>query len=180
MARPKKDVENTGPKVSPWTSFNTWLFGSKKLILDDETIKGINPRSVMCMFSGMYIFTKWLNNRFNNLYVIFQVDPRQFYEFLKEFVHEWRIQPSDITYFKHSKETLISKDIREKLPTLKDYEISLLLKLIKDDEDEEAFLVYLGLNKEEKFKKIKKVKEVKPKKNKKGDIEDETLLTCNG
>jgi len=147
-------------KVSPWTVFNNWLFdGNMKTELDEETIKAINPRSIMDSLCNMYQLTTFINDNFNNLYIIYYMDKSQFFSFIKSLIIKKKIGKYDLGRLKIKKNSAAEiKKIHSKLPHLKMYEIETLLKCIKGDEEEESFLDYLGVKENKKKKLTKKVK----------------------
>lgn len=143
--------------ISPWKTFNDWLFDPDfDRELEDDVIKAINPRSIMCMFSGMYEFTIFMNETFNDLSTIFKLKPREFYDFVKKMVHRKSIDKYDTTFLKGEKKDKEIRELHKHLPHLKTYEVKLLLEMCKDDEEYESFAISLGLQKKDKLKKLTK------------------------
>lgn len=164
-------------KSSPWVEFTDWLFTPNfNIELSEKTIKGINPRSVLCMFSNFKDLTIFLNEYFNDFYVIFKLNPVDFYKFIKEVVHKKEIEKYSTSFLKLEKKDPSLK-LRNKLPHLKTYEIDYLLKLIKDTEEEEGLLQYLELKEDKKPKKLTKKEKQEIKNKIEGCIKPNKIIT---
>jgi len=150
-------------KISPYRIFTEWLLNPcPDAELSGDVIKAINPRTVICMFGKIGGLTIFLNDHFNNFSVM-NLDPLEFYQFLKSLVKKYKIKKWDFSYFPTMKRDKTISEIQMKLPHLKKSEIIYLLEQCKSDEDYDSFCESLGIRKNPKIKKIKK----KGKKNKK-------------
>lgn len=153
--------------LNPWKEFQTWLYSpNMDLELSEDIIRGINPRSVLLMFSGLYDLTIELNDLFNNFNVIFSIDSLEFYNFLKQLVHKKKLTRYDMIYLKMEKIDKIMRESQKKMPHLDKDELGLLIKLCQKSEEEEGFLEFLGLTTVKIKKLTKKEKErLKEEKN---------------
>ena len=155
MAR-KKSTE-TVVKFNPWTEFKEWLNCSNMNIeLNEKVVKAIVPRSVLCMFANHGTLTVFLNECFNN-FNLYQIPPIEFFKFIKHIVHSKNIKT--FSFLKTESRSKSAKELQEKLPLLKTYEIDLLLDLCKDDENYDSFAEYLGIKETKICKVTKKEKE---------------------
>ncbi|MHA1621046.1 MAG: hypothetical protein ACTSVO_02800 [Candidatus Heimdallarchaeaceae archaeon] len=137
-----------------WKEFESWLFdGNQESELSEDVIRNINPRSILTSFSNCYELTIFLNECFNNLYSIFQVDPKEFYSFIKELVRKNRLSSYDRCFIREKKPTR-EKKIQRAFPNLKPYEIDLLTRKCEENEEDRNILDSLGIERQQK--KVKK------------------------
>lgn len=149
---------NKTNKVSPYKLFKEWLLNPyPKAELSDEVLKSINPKSILHMFGSMGGITIYLDEYFNNFGLMY-CNPLEFYNFLKQLVQKYKIGRYDFSFFASMKMDKTIQELHRKFPMLKQYEIYDLLDRCKDDEENEAFLESLGLNKKPKIIKEKKNK----------------------
>ena len=154
----------TEKKISPYRVFKDWLLNSyPNAKLSEETLKAINPKSVLHMFGSLGGITIYLDEYFNN-FELMKCNPIEFYDFLKQLVQKHHIGKYDFSFFISMKRDKGIKEIQRKLPLLKKYEIYDLIERCKEDEENKSFLENLGLLKKSKMKKIPKTKK-KSKKN---------------
>lgn len=145
-------------KKSPYQKFRDWLHHPSNIQLDPEVIKGINKRSILCMFGNSNKLTIFLNKHFNN-FGMMKLDDEEFYLFIKQLVKDFRLDKYSYSFFHHSK---IDKELRElhkKFPYLKRTEITALLEFAKEDEEFNRLEATLGIEKVKKTKSRKKKSE---------------------
>lgn len=144
-------------KMSPYAEFKNWLYEPKDSKLSEDVIKAVSLYSVLCMMSNFNHITVYLNEHFNN-FNSSKLDKLEFFEFIKDIVQKNNINKYKFSFFKHMKKNKDLQVLHSYLPFLKQYEVSKLLELAKDDEDFEKLRDYLGLSKIKKKKITKKDK----------------------
>ena len=146
-------------RKSPWIKFRDWLYNPPNAKLDEETLKVINKRSVLCMFGNSNNLTIFINKHFNNFGVM-KLDDVEFYSFLKELVKDFKLDKYKYSFFKHNKIDKALIELHKKFPYLKRREITVLLELAKEDQEFQQLEATLGI---EKTKKTKNKKQKKSK-----------------
>lgn len=146
--------------VSPWTEFKKWLTDSMpNAQLPEHVQKAINPRSVLCMFSGVGEITIFLNH-YLNTFRLSQFNEQELYMFLKELVQKNNIRQNEFTFLHTARLDKSMREIRSKMPFLKDYDLAKLIDYasvdVDEDEAKSSFLEYLGLTEYKKLKVKKK------------------------
>lgn len=160
---------------NPWLELNEWLYNpNPDAELSEETIKKLNPCSILAQFSNLYSLTIFLNTHFNDLNTIFQLPPLEFYKFIREIIQKKNIKKYRLSFVKNIKKDKTLGEARKRLPHLKSYEIRQLLEFCKRDKEENGFLQFLGLE-ETKLKKLTK-KDKMPETNEELQITMEDLL----
>ena len=149
--------------ISPYTVFSNWLFdGSRNSPIPKATEKinllkynsPITPTYLISMFIKNGPLNHYLNKHFNNMGLRY-LDKEELFKFIKKCVLDFRVRKSDIGYFKYHHQTKLFNALREKLPTLKNNDISLLCNVI--DKSEHKASIYQTLNIEIiKKKKVKR------------------------
>lgn len=156
---------NKPKKLSPYAEFKNWLLNSyTNERLPEYIIKIINPRVALSMFGKLNNITIFLNLYFNN-YGVMSLQNEEFCYFLKSLVQRFRLNRYDFSFFATMKKNKSLKELQQKLPYLKKYEIDNLLQISKEDDRYNSFLENLGLHKYKKVK-IKKSKTTKNSKQK--------------
>lgn len=140
---------------SPFTVLKKWFLNGDINDPPIEIIKALNIRYILQMFSGHKV-TPYLNKYFNN-YELYKLDSVEFCIFLKELVQDTNIKWNHFTYLKTDTVNKKERELQEKLPHLKKYEIQYLLNQI-DDDKYDGFKEYLGLGDIKKKKLTKKQK----------------------
>lgn len=147
---------------SPYMVFSEWLFdGSKTSPLPKPTekinlLKYNSPITVTYLIS-MFVkngpLNHYLNRHFNNINLRY-LDKEELFKFVKKCVLDFRVRKSETSYFRFNHQTKLFNSLRERLPILKNIDITLLCNVIDRSEEKES--IYQTLNIEiVKKKKIK-------------------------
>ncbi len=166
--------------LSPYKVFNSWLFdGSKKSPLpkatkDVDILKynsPINHTYVIKMFLKNGPLNHYLNTYFNNINLRY-ISKEELFIFIKETVINFKINQRDIVYFPYRHKEVLFKKLRDKIPLLKNDDISLFCDIIEKSPEKESIYNTLGL---EKLKKVKLKKKKKKQKIKLKDFIEENF-----
>lgn len=116
------------PPPSPYKIFNEWLFNPNP---NAEVPRGIfphvNKRAVLSSLSSYGPVTVWLNSTFNN-FMLSYLDDEEFYLFLKrEIVNKFNLDKYSLSFFKSERTPKNIRELRMKLPLLKNEEVALFL-----------------------------------------------------
>lgn len=164
----------------PFKTFHNWLFdGSRNSPFPKATDKidilkynsPITHTYVISMFPKNGPLNHYLNSYFNNMNVRY-LEKEELFKFIKKCVLDFRVKRRDVTYFPYKRQTKLFNALREKVPQLKNHEISLLCKRIDKAKDKD--LIYESLN----IEKIKKKKLTKRERDK-GKISLKNFLDKN-
>lgn len=155
-------VATKADKFNPYHEFKLWLNNpAPQVPLKEEVIKAINKRAVLGSLGTYGGVTIFLNEWFNT-YDMMELDDMEFYRFIKDIIQKFKVNVyKDFSYFKSEKKDKQLAEIHKYFPYLKKEEVSLLLDIIKEDEEYDQFMDYIGLK---KYKKIKTPKEKKKSK----------------
>jgi len=154
----------------PFKTFNTWLFdGNIKTPIPKEKdgvdiLKYNSPIThtfVISLFLRNAKLNHYLNNYFNNIDLRYLLKEELFY-FIKRCVLDFRVNKRDIVYYPRRARNQLYEKLREKTPTLKNGDVSLLCDIINKSEDKDIVYESLGIDKPKK-QKIRKKKIEKKK-----------------
>ena len=155
--------------ASPYTVFSNWLFdGSRSSPIPKATEKidllkynsPITPTYLISMFVKNGPLNHYLDKHFNNIGLRY-LDKEELFKFIKKCVLDFRVRRSDIGYFRYHHQTKLFNILREKLPTLKNNDISLLCNIIDKNEDKGTIYQTLGLEVIKKKKVKRGTKKIK-------------------
>ncbi len=160
--------------------FNSWLFdGNLKSDIPNKEVllkynSPITSMYAINIFLASGKLNYYLNQQFNNI-GLWYLDKEELFKFIKKCVKDFKIQRNQLSYIPYpKKKDKIWNEIRNRFPTIKDYEVSLLCDLIEKNPEREAIYTALGIEKSEK-KKTKK----EDKKEKKTNISLKELIEEN-
>ena len=149
----------------PWKSLNTWLFdGSRKSEVPPILLKSGSPITQMTlikMFINNGPLNHYLNSYMNSTW-LFSIDKEDVLKFIKKCVIDYKIRKNGLFYSKRPTQDKLFEILREKIPTLKNNDLSLLSDIISKSKDRDKIFETLGLT--APVKKKSKVKKIKPKK----------------
>lgn len=154
--RKKAEVKKSEQQINHYKVFKDWLYNSlPDADLPQETIKNINPKFILCMFGSLGHITVYLNELCNNYETIWYRHPIEFYKFIKKIVLSKNIKPNEFSFYKHEKEDKDLNLLNTKMPYLKKYEITNLLKLMDGTEELNDLYETFGMVKYKKTKMSK-------------------------
>lgn len=127
---------------SPYVIFKEWLFDKKKDPLHENIIDAIVPIFIISMFGKHSDMTIFLNEYLNNE-TLMKLDKTELCNFIKELCsNKKKVTKFNLTYFPRDKKDKTNEKICKKLPFLKDYEIDIAIKTLKES-NHEQLLEYL-------------------------------------
>lgn len=155
----------------PFKTFNNWLFdGNIKSEIpkpDPENnvpdiLKYNSPISstyAISLFLKCGRFNHYLDKYFNNINLRY-IDKREMFHYIKEQVCKMKIKRYQIYYTRRTRKTKLFEILRDKLPYLKDNDISSICNKVDASDKKDDIYNSIGITKpkREKFKK-KKIKE---------------------
>ena len=162
----------------PYKTFFDWLFDGDRnsKIPQPKTSDGekiidilkynspITHTYVVSIFLRHSPLTLYLNEYFNDINLRY-LDRADLFYFIKKCVCDFRIRRNDMVYYPRKDRQKLFEVLRERVPYLKDNDISLLCDIIEKSEDKSQIYSTLGLDMPKKEKiKIKAKKEDKGKK----------------
>jgi len=157
-----------------------WLFDGKPSSPVPESLlvynSPVSQKYVVKMFVLNGELNHFLDENLNNMGLWYS-NKEELFKFMKKCVIDFKIRRNSIPYIKRkgSKDKLY--DIfRDKLPLLKDYDISLLCDIVNQSDDKDHIYYSLGIEKE---KPIKKKKTSTSKKCETENISSKDFLTKN-
>lgn len=162
----------------PFRTFNNWLFDGKKNSSiprprKDETGKVIVPdilkynspithTFIISLFLRNGPLNHYLDEYFNNIGVRY-LTREEILKFAKKCVIDFKVKKRDIMFYKRRSRRMLYDKIRERMPILKNDDVSLLCDIIEKSDNKDAIFDSLGLEKPKKSK-LKKEKKTKTKK----------------
>lgn len=126
--------------VSPYTAFKQWLCdGDMKSELDPDIAKAIYIVSALAMFTCINgDVTIYLNDLYNK-YTLYDKNLQpykiDFFKELKQIATKKKLTPWMLSYVNLKKEKYEYKELQSKFPTLKKYEIDLLMKIAEKEKN---------------------------------------------
>ena len=116
---------------------------------------------VISLFLRNAKLNHYLNNYFNNINLRYLSKEELFY-FIKKCVVDFRVKKRDIVYYPRKARNQLYEKLREKIPILKNGDVSLLCDIIHKSEDKNVVYESLGIDKPKKQKiRRKKIKKKK-------------------
>ena len=167
-------------EISHFKVFFDWLFDGDRnskippprtdddgKVLIPDVLKYNSPIThtyLVSIFLRHAPLTLYLNEYFNDINLRYLEREDLFY-FIKKCVCDFRIRRNDIVYYPRKNRQKLFEVLRERVPYLKDNDISLLCDIVEKSEDKDQIYSTLGLEMPKKEKiKIKAKKEDKGKK----------------
>jgi len=93
----------------------------------------------------------YLDTYFNNINLRY-LDKKELFGFIKKCVQDFRINRRDLTFVPWTRKAKLFGVLRDKLPELKNCDISLLADIIDESDDKDVIYNTLGLEKPKKMK----------------------------
>lgn len=162
----------------PYKTFNNWLFDGRKsssipasrtddngkLIVPDilKYNSPIHHTFLIALFLRHGPLNYYLNNRFNNINLRY-LSREEILKFIKKCVIDFKIKKRDLMFYKRRPRQILYDKLRDRMPLLKNDDVSLLCDIIEKSDDKNSVYESLGLEKPQKMK-VKKTKKVRPKK----------------
>jgi hypothetical protein len=147
----------------PYKTYQTWLFNNdiKSPLPDRDTLlkynSPITPMFMISMFLNQGKLNHFLDEYFNNMN-LYYLDKEELMKFMKKCVIDFRIQRNSLPFIPRSKNTKLFEVLRKKIPTIKNYDITLLTEIVDKSEQKGDIYYSLGLDKPEPIKKQKGLK----------------------
>lgn len=164
--------------ISPYQVFNSWLFDGRndssipKPKIDDngkvitpDILKYNSPIThtfLVSMFLRNGPLNYYLDKYFNDINLRY-LSREELMKFIKKCVIDFRINKRDIVFYPRRPRHVLYEKLREKMPVLKNDDISLLCDIVEKSDNKRAIFDSLGLDMPKK-KTIKKSKKIKTKK----------------
>lgn len=144
----------------PFKTFNNWLFDGKlDSEIPQELLKSNSPISnlyCISLFMKCGSLNHYLNKYLNN-YGVFYLPKDELFRFVKRCIKDFKISKSNIWYFsKREKKNELFDELRDRYPTLKDFEVIDLCDIIYKSKNKNEILESLGLKTDVKKEKTKK------------------------
>lgn len=137
--------------ASPFTEYKKWILDKNNDHLNDDVKKVINNRFIISCMGNLGMTSVYLNKYLNNFDVM-DLDQNDLSFFMKNISNELGMKWSDFSFYKSEKQDKKIKEIHNKFPYLKKYEVETLINNIKD----ESFKESIGVLKKPKKKKTTK------------------------
>lgn len=144
---------------SPYQLFFNWLFDGQKtsaIPRPEILLKYNSPINEMFLLK-MFIQVGRLNyllNDYNHI-GIYYLDREELFYFIKQCVRDFKVKRRDIHYFPRQKREILAEKLKEKLPLIKDHEISILAAAVEKSDDKERIYSSLGIDKPKKTRSKK-------------------------
>ena len=160
--------------TSPYQIFNSWLFdGSIDTPLPKphdgiDLLKYSSPIThtfVLQMFMRHARLNKYLDEYFNNIGLRY-LPKDELFLFIKKCIIDFRVLKRDTVFYPYRQKNKLFDALRNKLPELKNNDLTLLCDIIEKMDNKDSIYETLGLEKPPKKQKIKisKNKEVSSEK----------------
>jgi hypothetical protein len=147
----------------PFKTFNNWLFdGSSESPLPKPTEKvdilkynsPITHTFALQLFMRNGNLNHYLDQYFNDINVRY-LSKEELFLFLKKCVLDFRVSKRDTVFYPYKAKNKLYDVLRDKIPELKNNDITLLCEVIEKAEDRDQIYYTLGLEKPLKKEKIK-------------------------
>ncbi len=164
--------------TSHYQVFKNWLFDGRKYspiprpkidenqnVIIPDILKYNSPITqtyLISLFLNNGHLNSYLDKHFNNLSLRY-LSREDILIFIKKCVIDFKIKKNDIVYYKYQKRKILYDRLRDKMPILKNDDISLLCDIVENSNDKKAIYDSLNLEMPKKMK-VKKAKKVKSKK----------------
>lgn len=158
----------------PFKTFNNWLFdGSSESPIPKATEKvdilkynsPITHTFALQLFMRNGSLNHYLDQYFNDINVRY-LSKEELFLFLKKCVLDFKISRRDVVFYPYKAKNKLYDILRDKIPELKNYDISLLCEIIERSDDKDQIYHTLGLEKPPKKEKLKIGKKKVEKKGK--------------
>ena len=162
----------------PFKTFNNWLFDGQKntpipkpktnddgKVIVPDILKYNSPIThtfVLAMFLKHGPFNFYLNEYFNNINLRY-LKRDELFIFVKKCLQQFKIQKSQIIFYRRQPRVILYEKLREKMSLLKNDDVSLLCDMVEKSPNKDAIFDSLGLDKPKKTR-LKKAKKLKAKK----------------
>lgn len=156
----------------PYKTFNNWLFDgivSSEIPKATDTVDLLKYNSPITHTFVLQLFLRngplnhYLNEFFNNIGLRY-LEKDELFMFIKKCVIDFRVNRRDIVFYPFKHKAKLYTILREKIPELKNNDISLLCEIIDKSKEKDIIYETLGLGKPPKKQKIKLKKDKKEKK----------------
>ena len=147
----------------PYKTFSNWIFDGSltspipKPQGDIDILKYNSPIThtfVLQMFMRNGSLNHYLDKYFNDINVRY-LSKEELFLFIKKCVIDFRVRKSDIVYYQYRAKNKLYDALRDKIPDLKNNDISLLCDIIEKSSDKDTIYSSLGLEKPPKKQKVK-------------------------
>lgn len=143
----------------PFRTYNNWLFDGQRNSSIPKTDKldilkynsPITHTFVISMFLRNGYLNSFLDKYFNDINLRY-LTKDELFKFIKKCVMDFKIKKRDIVYYPRRQKDILFDKLRERIPTLKNDDISLLCEIIEKSDNKNAILESLGMEKEKKRK----------------------------
>jgi hypothetical protein len=162
----------------PYRTFNNWLFDGRRdtpipspktddngKVVVPDILKYNSPIThtfVISLFLRNGHLNQYLDEYFNNIGLRY-LTREDLFKFIKKCVIDFKIKKRDIMFYKRKPRVILYEKLREKMPFLKNDDVSLLCELVDKSENKDSIYDSLGLDKPKKTK-MKKAKKIKSEK----------------
>lgn len=154
--------------MSPYQLFNNWLFDGRTdtPIPRAEGIDLLKYNSpihhtyLVSLFLRNGSLNNYLNDYFNDINLRY-LTREELFIFIKKCVQDFKIQKRDLMFYKRSPRIMLYEVLRERMPLLKNDDISLLCDIIDNSDNRDLVYESLGIEKPKKIKLKKAKKESK-------------------
>jgi len=113
----------------------------------------ITPTYVISLFINNGPLNYYLDSYFNDINLRY-IDKEELFRFIKKCVIDFKVKRKNIPFVRYKRDTKLFKVLRLRIPTLKNFDISLLCEMIEKDPNSERIYSSLGIDKPTK-KKLK-------------------------
>ena len=164
--------------ASHYQVFNNWLFDGRKYspiprpkidenknVIIPDILKYNSPIThtyVISLFLRNEYLNSYLDKYFNNLSVRY-LSREDILKFIKKCIIDFKIKKRDLVFYKYQKRKILYDRLRDKMPILKNDDISLLCDIVENSENKHSIYDSLNLEMPKKIK-VKKAKKIKSKK----------------
>lgn len=178
MEQIKKELRG---ELMPYKTFNNWLFDgmlSTDIPKPQDNIDILKYNSPITHTFVLQLFLRngslnhYLNEVFNNIGLRY-LTKEDLFLFIKKCVIDFRVNRRDIVFYPFRHQDKLYNVLRQRVPELKNNDISLLCEIIDRSDEKDVIYETLGLGKPPKKQKIKIGKK---KTDKKSNISLKKLL----
>jgi hypothetical protein len=147
----------------PFKTFNNWLFdgsSTSPIPKPTEKVDILKYNSPITHTFALQLFMRhgplnyYLDQYFNDINVRY-LSKEELFLFLKKCVLDFRVLRRDTVFYPYKAKNKLYDVLRDRLPELKNHDISLLCDVIEASEDKDQIYHTLGLEKPPKKEKIK-------------------------